>query len=282
MQRSLHHTDSMTHSDYPVAKPIITDVLARSIHREMTSAERKAFAFPTWFRHSDAGKCGRYLWFEHNGEEQSNPPDVSSAWVMWIGTMLHEELQRALPERFPGCNVEPSVRHGDLSSGHVDALVTLEDGTKLCYELKTLGSFGFDKAVGWKRKGWSLGTPHGPATGARLQGALNATACDADLLVIGAMGLEAASKGFAEKNGIDEIGRTIAEWHFTKAEFTPWAMQELHRLEQIRQELKDGHVPARTAIGDELEEVKLNPNASSPNWMCQYCGHFDTCRQSAS
>jgi hypothetical protein len=266
------------HSDCPVEEPIITDVLARAIHREMLSAKRKAYAFPTWFRHSDAGKCARYLWFEHTATTQSNPPDVSSAWVMWIGTMLHEELQRALPERFPGCKVEPSVRHGDLSSGHVDALVTLEDGTTICYELKTLGSFGFDKAVGWRRKNWALGIPQGPAASARLQGALNATAADADLLVIGAMGLESASKGFADKHGISEIGRTVAEWHYTKAEFGPWATQELARLQSIRHDLEHKIVPPRTAIGDELEQITLNPNLASPPWQCQYCGHFDNCR----
>ena len=268
----------MEHSDYPVSQPLITDVLAESIHREMLTAERKAYAFPTWFRHSDAGKCGRYLWFEHEQIAQSNPPDASSAWVMWIGTMLHEELQRALPERFPGCKVEPSVRHGELSSGHIDALVTLEDGTKICYELKTLGSFGFDKAVGWRRKNWSVGIPEGPAVSARIQGALNATASEADILIIGAMALEAASKGFADKHGISDIGRTVAEWHFTKAEFAPWATQELARLEALRQIMKNGGIPDRIAIGDEMEPVTLNPNASSPDWRCAYCSHFDNCK----
>jgi hypothetical protein len=272
----------MAHSDFPVKHPLITDVLARSIHREMMTAERKRFAYPTWFRHSDAGKCGRYLWFEHEKVDQSNPPDVSSAWVMWIGTMLHEELQRALPERFPDAQVEVPVRHDSLSSGHLDAVITLDDGTKVCYELKTRGSFGFDKAVGWRRKNFSTQMPEGPTSSDRIQGALNATAMDADLLVIGMMGLESASKGFAEKNGIDDLGRSVAEWHFSKQEFGPWAMNEMHRLEGIRLVMNKGHIPPREAIGDEMETVKLNPNASKVDWRCQYCGHFDTCRKDES
>lgn len=269
----------MAHSDFPVRLPLITDVLARSIHREMLDSEKKAFAYPTWFRHSDAGKCGRYLWFEHTKTEPSNPPDPSSAWVMWIGTMLHEELQRCLPERFPNCKVEVPVHHGDLSSGHLDALITTDSGTKICYELKTRGSFGFDKAVGWRRKQWRTEMPQGPTSSDRIQGALNATACDADLLVIGMLALEAASKGFAEANGIDEIGRTVAEWHFEKAEFGPWAKREIERLEALKAMMERSLVPSRHAVGDEMEGVMLDPKSDRPPWQCQYCSHFATCKE---
>jgi len=269
----------MAHSDFPVKHPLITDVLARSIHNEMMTAERKAFAFPTWFRHSDAGKCGRYLWFEHTGAERSNPPDVSSAWVMWLGTLLHAELQRALPERFPDAKIEPGVRHGDLSSGHADAIVTDPEHGKIMFELKTRNSTQFAKAVGWEKKNWSVKMPQGPSTSDRIQGALNATAVDADLLVIGMIGMEAASKGFADKHGIDEIGRTVAEWHFTKQEFSPWAKAEINRLEHLRDLMEEGIIPLRTAIGDEMELITLNPNANKVAWQCQYCSHFDSCRK---
>ncbi len=273
----------MAHSDFPVKNPLITDVLARSIHEEMLSAERKKFAFPTMFRHSDAGKCQRYLWWEYTETPQSNPPDVASAFVMWLGTMLHEELQHALIQRYPACKVEVPVQidtaeHPGLSSGHLDAVVRLEDGTKICYELKTRGSFGFDKAVGWRRKSWSVDMPEGPTASDRLQGALNAVAVDADLLVIGMIGLESASKGFADKHGISETDRICAEWHFTKAEFGPWAESELKRLSQLADVLEAGAVPAKLAIGDEMEEIRLDPHSSRPPWQCQYCSHFDDCK----
>jgi hypothetical protein len=280
----------MEHSDYPVKVPLITDVLARAIHAEMTRSERKRFAFPTRFRHSDAGKCGRYLWYESQGVEQSNPPDVGSAYIMWLGTMLHEELQRALPERFPNAKVELPVRIGDLSSGHLDArLILTEDftfadgtvwkaGTVICYELKTRGSFGFDKAVGWRRKNWAVDTPEGPSTSDRIQGALNAVAIDADVLIIGMLALEAASKGFADKHGIDDVGRICAEWQFDKAEFAPWAADEIARMKDMDAGIAAGVKLPRTAIGDEMDPVKLNPNANKPSWQCSYCSHFDTCK----
>lgn len=266
----------MAHSDFPVKNPIITDVLAEAVQREMLEQAKKPKAFPTWFRHSDAGKCGRYLWYEHLGTEPSNPVDASSAWVMYLGTFIHEELQRALQVRFPDCHVEPSVRHGDLTSGHVDAIVRLPDGRKAVFELKSRGSFGFDKAVGWRRKNWAVDMPEGPSTSDRIQGALYATAVDADLLIIGMICLESASKGFAEKNGISEIGRTVAEWHFEKSEFGVWAKDELERLEGIRAMLEDKVVPPREGIGDEMTPVRLNPN--SGKYPCSYCSHLDTCK----
>jgi hypothetical protein len=35
----------------------------------------------------------------------------------------------------------------------------------------------------------------------------------------------------------------------------------------------------RTAIGDEMELITLNPNANKVAWQCQYCSHFDACRK---
>lgn len=269
----------MGHSDFPVKQPLITDVLARSIHTEMLAAERKAFAYPTWFRHSDAGKCARYLWFEHTNTEPSNPPDVSSAWVMWLGTLLHQELQRCLPERYPDAKIEPGVRHGELSSGHADAVVISPGHGKIMFELKSKNSTQFSNAVGWDKAHWKTKMPEGPKPQDLMQGALNATAVDADMLVIGYIAMEAASKGYADKIGIDEIGRTVAEWHYTKAEFGPWAKQEIARLERVRDWLEAEVVPERQAVGDEMEPIKLNPNASRVPWQCQYCNHFDTCKE---
>jgi hypothetical protein len=269
----------MEHSDFPVKNPIITDVLAEAVQREMLEQAKKPKAFPTWFRHSDAGKCGRYLWYEHLGTEQSNPVDASSAWVMYLGTFIHEELQRALKLRFPDCTVERSVRHGDVSSGHLDADLVLPDGTKVCYELKSRGSFAFDKASGWNRRGWKTAMPEGPAATTKIQGALNATAIDADLLVIGYIAMESLSKGFAEKCGVTEFGRTVSEWHYNKAEFGPWAEDELARLRLIRSQMEANIVPKAEAIGDEMEVIKLNPNAAKPAWQCTYCSHLDTCQK---
>lgn len=267
----------MGHSDFPVKQPIITDVLARSIHAEMLAEPPKAFAYPTWFRHSDAGRCGRYLWFEHNNYEVSNPIDVSSAWVMWLGKLLHEELQRCLPERYPDAKIEYKLHHEDLSSGHADALIDDPVYGRILFELKTKNSTQFSKAVGWNKAKWSTVMPQGPDSSTRLQGALNATAVDASLLVIGIIGMEAASKGFAEKIGLDDISRSVAEWHFGKSEFGPWANQEMERLERIKVQLQAGVIPDKQAVGDELELVKVNP--FKPDWNCQYCSHWDNCKE---
>ncbi len=53
----------------------------------------------------------------------------------------------------------------------------------------------------------------------------------------------------------------MAEWHFSKQEFGPWAKAETDRLTNIMEWLDAGVVPERRAVGDEMEDVKLNPNA---------------------
>ena len=271
----------MPSSDYPVRTPLITDALGEALQREMLEQAKKPKAFPTWFRHSDAGKCGRYLWYEHLDTEPSNPVDMSSAWVMTLGTMIHEELQRALQIRFPGCTIERPVRHGDLPSGHLDFDGNLPGVGKVCYELKTKASYGWGKASGWDRLHWKQVEPEGPQASAKIQGALNAAAIDADLLIIGMICTESLSKGFEEKLGVSEVGRTVSEWHYPKSEYMPWAEEELARLRAFRTMMETGTVPPRVAVGDEMQAITLNPNAAKPNWMCQYCSHWDTCKGEA-
>ena len=124
-------------------------------------------------------------------------------------------------------------------------MVTLDDGTKVCTSSRLGVRSGSTRRSGWRRKQWKVESPEGPTSSDRLQGALNATAVDADLLVIGMICLESASKGFAEKQGIDEIGRTVAEWHFSKQEFGPWAKSGDRPADQHQEWLEAGVVPER-------------------------------------
>ena len=78
---------------------------------------------------------------------ESNPFDLPSDWVTSLGTLLHERWQEALQRAYPDALIEPKVQTY-LSSGHLDALVTLENGTTYSYELKTINGYGFTQAVG--------------------------------------------------------------------------------------------------------------------------------------
>ena len=265
--------------DTPVLNPLLTDALVTKIHLANEEAGQKETAFKTSFRHSDAGACGRKLAYSMLGYERTDPPDLPGEWVMYLGTLIHEKLQDSLHDRFgSSCEVEVKVRHDDLSSGHIDAVIShVPDIGTIAYELKTKGGYGFDKSIGINRKAYKLEYPAGPGTGAKIQGALNASAVNADLLVIGVIGLEAISKQLAERVGWGELARFCAEWHYPQTEYLPWAKDELERMRFIQDAVNNDAYPARIAIGDEGEEIALNPNDSRPNWRCVYCSYRTRC-----
>ena len=206
--------------------------------------------------------------------------DLAGSWVTYLGSLIHERLQEALQEKWPAAWVEGKTQLGEtgdfLTSGHYDALLTLPDGRTVLYELKTKGTYGFDLSVGILRKQWKRAEPEGPGMGAKIQGALNALAAGADLLVIGVIGFEAISKGFAEKIGCSEEDRIMAEWHYTREEFEPWALAELERLGEINDFLEHDHLPPRWAVDDQGKHVELDPKNNA--FPCSYCGWKSMCQ----
>ena len=178
--------------------------------------------------------------------------------------------------------IEATSKIEDVVSGHADALIVTEEHGRILFELKTSGAFGFDKAIGLDRKRYDRKNPEGPRASAKIQGALNAVALDCDLLVVGMISMEAVSKGLADKTGMAHHDRILAEWHYDKAEFGLWAAAELERMESIAQELAAGRLPARVAIGDEMEIIKPNPHDHRRWWGCTYCSHLNRCLESDS
>lgn len=265
--------------DFPVKVPVLTDALVAKIHADNVEAGQKDRAFKTSFRHSDAGACARKMAYAMLEVPQSNPPDIAGEWVMWLGTLLHEKLQGALHDRFgSACEVEVKIRHGWLSSGHIDCVVNNVPGFgRVAYELKTKGGYGFNKAIGLDRKAYATKFPEGPGAGAKIQGALNASAVDADWLFIGIIGLEAVSKQLASRIGFDDLSRVMAEWQYDKATYGPWALNELDRMREIASFVEGGALPSGSAIGDEFETVQLNPSIHQANWRCVYCSYQDQC-----
>lgn len=200
---------------------------------------------------------------------------------MWLGKLIHEQVQEAILATFPGAVVEATSKIEDIVSGHADALITTEEHGRILYELKTKGAYGWDKAVGIQRPGPKRPpariNPEGPPAAAKLQGALNAVALDCDLLVIGIISMEAVSLGVAATLGLDVHERIMGEWMYTKAEFSPWAKRELDRMELIANDIVQGHLPPPMAVGDEMEDILLNPHAYKQPWQCQYCDHRTSC-----
>jgi hypothetical protein len=254
---------------------MLTGILVDAIRAANEEAGKRPKAFDTMFRHSDAAKCGRQMALSHLEVPETEPMDDAGHWVTTLGTWIHEKWQEALLLADPKAQIEVQLRHGDLTSGHADAVMTTQEGVKILMELKTVGSFAFDKATGLMRKNWARKEPEGPRMSAIVQGSLNALACGADVLVIGLIGLEAMSKGYAEKVGASELDRFIAEWHYTRAEYEPLALMELDRLAEIKTWIDAGDLPPRWGLNDKGYLETYEPERSQ--FPCSYCSYRSLC-----
>jgi hypothetical protein len=287
-------------ADHPVKTPILTGVLAQIVAAEARAEGRRATAFPTLVRYSDAGKCARAIALEQllPEEEAQGELDVAGEFRMWLGSLIHEHMQQAIIDTYGGVAEKTSslgeVEHVDddgnllfatLMAGHADwtGIIADTDLGKICYELKTVGAFAFDQSIGLNRKAYVRREPHGPKASAKIQGALNAVANDCDTLIIGSISMEAVSIQLAEKTDMSNLDRICAEWWYKRSQFAPWANDELVRAGAIDQTLSLGLLPPRTAVGDEMEMVQLTPeNVQSDTgvakqWQCAYCRVRDTC-----
>lgn len=231
---------------------------------------KKEQAFDTPFRYSAAGSCGRQLAYSMLGYE-GEPFDAGGTLVTGLGTYLHEQIQIAILKRYPDAQFEIPTKIGPIS-GHCDGVVTI-DGERILLEFKTVNGTAYKKATGASYKG--LVNPSGPRMSAILQSAINAMANDCDTIVIGEVGMEAISKGMAEKIGLPDVMRVISEWVIPKEVWEPLAYRELARLEIIADTVSGGNLPYRIAVGDDGEEMSLTPGGR--DWQCQYCPHWERC-----
>jgi len=258
----------------PERHSTISHVWLSEMMDENEAKGRKAQAFDTPFRYSDAGSCGRKLAYSNLGYE-GEPFDAPATLVTWVGTTIHEKVQAAAAERWGGAwEEEGKSEIPGITSGHYDGILTHPDGTRTLYELKTMGGTAFKKSVGFSNKG--LGTPVGPRRSAVIQAALNALANECDDIIIGHISLEAISKQAAARMEIDEMSRIIAEWRIPREVWEPLAYQELGRLTEILDDLHVDVLPERQAVDDDGNLVVLNPE-SSRWWQCSYCSFKNQC-----
>jgi hypothetical protein len=288
-------------ADFPVNSPMFTNLLVRKLIEEAKTRPELEHAIEgTLLRHSDAGGCARKIGMKVAGYAPSDPIDGAGLWVMWLGSLIGEKLAEIACEVYgEGCKAEYEIGWDDLSaSGHLDLLVDipLEDDPgnpdyfvgdrhegfyRICVEYKTMGGFGFDKSVGLNRKAYKLADkgPEGPRSSAKIQGALNALAVDADELRIGHISLEAVSKQLAQKVNWGDEDRILAEWSYPREVFEPWALREKRRMAWILNLVDEGVLPDRWVIGDDMEDQHLNPQDSRPPWQCSYCSFQQLCIQ---
>ena len=242
----------------------------------------------TW-RGSYAGKCGRQIEHMIRADEPSNPTDLAGYWVMGLGSAVHELLGPSIEAWASESTIEIfeelGVELGDNGYGHADLVLTT-DSKKVLFELKTINGFGYKKSVI---------DGEGPKHMAKLQAALYAEAIEADLMVIGYLGMENVGLGYASKANLDDIGRFASEWRYTPDEFMPWAKEERERLEEIAKVVTaGGSVPRTFSVSDPdipypaeitgpgsgawrlLSETGALLNAGK-TWTCNYCNWQDKC-----
>lgn len=258
----------------PVARPLFTDSLILELVEAAANEEPRDHEFRLHF--SGAGSCTRKTAYKVAGIEADDPMDPAGLWVTWLGTLIHEKLQEAIQRRYEDSQVEVRSVIPNLASGYVDAIVSI-DGVLYAYELKTVGGFGFGKAIGlsnYKRE-----SPEGPRRSAVVQGALNALALGCQHVVVGYIGMEAISVQRAEAVGLGQFDRILAEWHIPEDVWRPMAEAEVKRWEQIVKWVDDGQLPPRYCPDDDGEIKILDPEAKKAPWQCKYCSHRPRCLQ---
>ena len=101
------------HWMYPVSQPILTTLWTEGL---MEKDHDKPTAMGTAFRYSNAMNCSRRLVLDALGVTPSDPMDPAGIHVTTIGTWIHEQMQAAAEERFPGAQFEVKSSIHDWAS----------------------------------------------------------------------------------------------------------------------------------------------------------------------
>jgi len=277
---------------YKAETPLITSALVEELH--ILSAVPKPTALGTPLRYSSAFGCARQQGYAGLGVAPTEPMDESGAWATGLGTIIHEKLQDAISRKFPSAQFEVASRLGQIS-GSCDALIEVgdldaidggrSDGTHVLYELKTMGTYSFDKQVGWNRMRGTTTDAEGPAMKAIAQAGINALGIeesDPDIhiewVVMGSMTFEALSKNKASNMGVEGTNRFLAEFYVGRDEWEPIALAEIERMKTIADVLDHGYLADRFALDDNGNLLALNPNIKK-FWQCDYCAFRTICAE---
>ena len=257
----------------------VTPKIGRAYSEWMVAQDhRKDHAAATTFRFSGVMGCSRQLGYLAAGIEESDPMDGSSLAVTAMGSLLHEDIQKAIALRWPAATFEGRGQVGDLISGHYD--VDLPEDDELV-ELKTVGAYKFDLAIGLFRSP-GRGKPaflrsdggKGPSLAHICQGGFNAAAHGRSTVRIVYVSREAVSVQKATEAGLGPIERFWAEWVFGRDIWEPLVKAETERLAKVRTLVQGGILPDRSDIDDAGKPMKIDPET---HWRCKYCSFAHRC-----
>jgi hypothetical protein len=262
------------HWQYPSTDPVVsrayTDALVAQDHS-------KAYAADTSFRFSSPRPCARAAGYGLAGVPATDAFDGPSLVVMGMGTRGHEDVQAAYAEKYPNAEFETKAQLGDLTSGHVD--IDNADMDEIT-ELKFVGAFKFDQAIGLQRKSYKRGDPKGPSLDHICQGGFNARSRGRSNVRIVYFSREAVSVPLSRKVGLTSTDRIAAEWVIPEDVWGPIVDAALSRLEDIRATVEQGNLPDREDWDDKAGKwFEPDPDAPRPHWRCNgYCEFAHQCR----
>src|SRR5262249_28192078 len=99
-------------------------------------------------RASLAGACARKIGLSISGHPVSNEISGESLVNFALGDFVHDLVQEAILEAYPGAQKEIDAELGDFLTGHADLSYSAEDGGKVICEIKSVADFAFMKATG--------------------------------------------------------------------------------------------------------------------------------------
>lgn len=236
----------------------------------------KPIAANTLFRHSSSLACSRRQVFSALGVEATEPFDAAATHVTTLGTLIHERVQDAIGRLWPSAKFEVVSTVGH-TSGSADAVIELPD-RRVLFELKTVGAFAFDRAIGLSRKGYKRVPPHGPRSSAICQAGINAIGHDCNEVVVAYLAMEAVSKQLADKVGLGQLDRIMAEWVIPVDVWRPMAIAELDRLDKLAGYVERREIPEGDAYDEDKDEwVPISPLQQRRHWSCDYCPFTSAC-----
>ncbi len=236
------------------------------------------------FRHSHAGACARAIAYAALDLPPSDPMDKIGSYITRLGTIMHEALQEAIQERYPGALIEAEIGQGDRA-GHID--VKLGPTT---IEAKSVDGYAFKLAVGDRNP------PLGPRHGHVLQASLNGYDAGSEEVVL----LYLARGVIAQRRASDRdrYERAVAEWTLPRDKFVPLAETEIARIEGILAlldqgilaarkipdpELPGGHLVTRPKTGEwRVVDAEGQLRGAGHCWQCNYCAWQQVCSSTDS
>jgi hypothetical protein len=145
-----------------------------------------------------------------------------------------------------------------------------------------MGTYSFDKQVGWNRMRGQHTNYEGPALKAIVQAGMNAIGIMEenpeiviDQLILGSVTFEALSRQKSWNMDVEGVSRTLAEFIIEPHEWYSQAKDELERMANLYSNIENGFIPTRVAVDDNGNDIVLNPTGK--NWQCDYCSFRDHC-----